>query len=356
MTTTVYILLALLMLGVMITVHELGHFTAARLCGIAVKQFGIGFGPKLAQWKSKKHETLFSLRLIPVGGFCMFYGEDDTQEKEKDDPRNFNNVAAWKRLVTILSGPVMNFVLAFVVACCFCALAGIQTGTGEYLTTITEVNAGSPAEEAGLLAGDQLLAVDGVALKDDLREHLSAYAPGGEPLALTVLRGDEELILSARPRYDEAEKANLLGVLVTVSQFVEYRKGTVGQIIAESARWCVSVGGAILSGFKTMLTTGRGLEDTAGIVGILQIIVQETAAYQWRGYLNIMLMISVNLGLFNLFPIPGLDGSRAVLLLVEMVRRKPINRKIEAYIHMSGFVLLAGLMLLLVFRDIARLL
>ena len=118
MATILYVLLAIVLLGVLITVHEYGHFIAARLTGIAVKEYSVGLGPKLFQWKSKKYETLFTLRPIPMGGYCMFYGDtdDDPEGVKKDDPRNYNNAPVWKRMVSVVAGPLMNMVLAFVVA------------------------------------------------------------------------------------------------------------------------------------------------------------------------------------------------------------------------------------------------
>lgn len=125
-----YILLAIVLLGVLITVHEFGHFAAARLCGIPVKEYSIGFGPKLVQWKSKKHETVFSIRPIPLGGYCMFYGDtdDDPNGEKKDDPRNYNNAPVWKRMISVAAGPLMNFVLAFVVAVGLMAAYGVTIG------------------------------------------------------------------------------------------------------------------------------------------------------------------------------------------------------------------------------------
>ena len=125
-------LLALLLLGILITVHEFGHFASARASGIPVKEFSIGFGPKLVQWKSKKHETLFSIRPIPLGGFCMFYGDTDDDPDGtlmKDDPRNYNNASVWKRMLSVFSGPAMNFVLAFVVAIVFMAVYGVTAAS-----------------------------------------------------------------------------------------------------------------------------------------------------------------------------------------------------------------------------------
>ena len=155
--TILYVLAAIVMLGVMVTVHEAGHFFAARLTGIPVKEFSIGMGPKLLSWKRKKHETQFSLRLLPVGGYCMFYGEDDTDGKEaREDPRSIGKFAAWRRMITIFMGPCMNFVLALIVASALFGVIG-EDSQGYYAAPqVISVNAGSPAERAGILPGDSL--------------------------------------------------------------------------------------------------------------------------------------------------------------------------------------------------------
>ena len=159
--TTLYVLAAILMLGIMVTVHEAGHFFAARLTGIPVKEFAIGFGPKLLSWKSKKYETQFFLRLIPAGGYCMFYGEDDTQGKEVNDPRAIGHYAVWKRFITVFMGPAMNFLLALVVASALFMAVGEDIGGDYGYAVVQSVGENTPASQAGLRKGDVLLSVTG---------------------------------------------------------------------------------------------------------------------------------------------------------------------------------------------------
>ena len=173
-----YILLAILLLAILITVHEFGHFLAARAMKIEVREFAIGMGPKLIGWKSRKYETAFSVRAIPIGGYCAFYGEDDPTGKSKDDPRAFPKQNVWKRLFVILMGPMMNFVLALY-------SAGMQAGD-----RVTEIN------------GKNML--DGT--MDTLLDTLQDWKAGDEPLQMTVKRGDETLHMEMSPVWDETEK------------------------------------------------------------------------------------------------------------------------------------------------------
>jgi len=356
-----FILAAIVMLGVMVTVHELGHFLGARWTGIPVKEFAIGFGPQLLSWKSKKHETVFFLRLIPAGGYCMFYGEDDTAEKAKDDPRNINLHAAWKRMLTIAMGPLMNFVLALVAATLLFCYVGEDVGGTYGYTVIDTVSENSPAAEAGLMKGDILLSVNGedssgLAGETEVkaRAQIGAYREGDAPLQLTLLRGEDVIEASVAPRYDEEEKRMLMGVTLMPQYTPDYRPVSVFKAVCYGADYCIRAGGAVLEGLKALVTTKDGFSQSSGPVGIVQMIAEETQANGWMVYVQLLVLISVNLGLFNLIPIPGLDGSRIVFLAVEAIRRKPVPARVEAYVHLSGYALLLLLMLAMTFKDILR--
>ena len=187
-----YVILALLLLGVLIIAHEAGHFWAARACGISVQEFSMGMGPLIAKWKSRKG-TQFSIRLLPIGGYCQFYGEDE----DRPDPRAFNNQAVWKRAVTDFSGPLMNFVIAFLVIALFMSLCGVSVVVPKVAKL--EEN----AQMAGLEIGDEILAVDGMETADSNAVAQAIADSNGDAVTLTVRRDGQTLDLTITPFYDE---------------------------------------------------------------------------------------------------------------------------------------------------------
>ena len=350
--TILYVLLAILLLGILIMVHEFGHFAVARLCGIAVKEFLLGFGPVIWQHKSKKSDTTFSIRPIPMGGYCMFYGDtdDDPNGSTKDDPRNYNKAPVWKRMLSVLAGPGMNFVLAFVVAI---ALMGVY---GAVATTpvVQEVEAGMPAAEAGLQAGDIFVRVNQTEVENgtvqDVSNAIGAYASSA-PVEITVLRDGQEQTFTVTPQYDSELERYRVGV--TIAQ--GYEKMPASSILPSAWSLCKQASVAIVESLGKLFTTGEGLNDAAGPVGVVSLVAQQTQQGGLEIYLYLLVIISINLGLMNLIPIPGLDGSRLIFMLIEAIRRKPVNQKIEAGVHLCGYVLLFGLMIFFTFKDVLRL-
>ena len=353
-----YIILALLLLAILITVHEFGHFLAARQMGIEVREFAIGMGPKIVGWKSKKYETDFSIRAIPLGGYCAFYGEDDTKGESKDDPRAFPKQNVWKRLFVILMGPLMNFVLAFVLATVFFWVNGVDTVTG-IDPYIVKVTAAGPAYSAGLQDNDVVTEINGVNMLDGTMETLldtiGNWQQGDDPLRMTVRRGEETFETEMTPVWDETEQKMLIGVVIggkyrTETQPVSFIGG-----FDCSWDWCARASGAILTALKKLVTTGEGLDQTTGPVGIVSIVSTEVQEGGLSAFVQLLVLISINLGLMNLLPIPGLDGSRLVFGLVEVIRRKPVPPEKEAMVHMAGMVFLFGVMIFFTFKDVMRL-
>lgn len=334
-----YVLLALLLLGVLIIAHEAGHFWAARATGIEVQEFAMGMGPLLAKWRSRRG-TQFSWRLLPIGGYCQFYGEDE----DNPDPRAFGNQAVWKRFVTVLSGPMMNFIVAILAVVIYMSVVGMQA----VVPRVAQVE--ENAQRAGLQAGDELLAVNGVEVTDTQVVLAAISASGGEPVTLTVRRGGAQQDISIAPFYDE--EAGRYRVGFTFAQ--ERVRVSLLRSVPFSVSYNVQSVRLIIDTLKNLIFKGEGVSDVTGPVGTVYVIQEVTRQGGLDIYLELIAMISVNLGLMNLLPIPGLDGSRLLFLLYEAVRRKPVKREIEGAIHATGFVLLMGLMLVLTYKDIMQ--
>ena len=348
-----YIILALLLLAILITVHEFGHFLAARAMKIEVREFAIGMGPKIVGWKSRKYETDFSIRAIPLGGYCAFYGEDDTTGESKDDPRAFPKQNVWKRLFVILMGPVMNFVLAFMVATVFFWINGFTT----LEPFIADVAKDGSAYTAGLQAGDVVTEINGRDMLDGtintLVNTIGSWKEGDAPLRMTVRRGEETFETEMTPVWDDTEKRMLIGVGISGKSL--YHSETFLGGFRHSWDLCLEASGVILKFLKDLVTTGKGLDQAAGPVGIVSQVSERVQENGIKEFIWLLSMLSINLGLMNLLPIPGLDGSRLVFGLVEVVRRKPIPPEKEAMVHLAGMAVLFGFMIFITYQDIVKL-
>ncbi len=354
--TILYVLIAILLVGILIIVHEAGHFWAARLTGIEVQEFSVGFGPRLAGWTSKKHGTKFSVRAVPMGGFCAFYGEDDAKGEHKNDPRAYNQQPVWKRMITVLMGPGMNIILALVVMALYFMIAG--GAVIDDVPSMVAVSAGSPAETAGIQAGDIVVEVNGANVldgtTDTLLAALGSYQEGDAPLHLTLDRGGETIETDVTPLWNEQEGRYLMGVSIGYG----YTMPPMGEGQALKASWdnCVYASGMILRLLKQLVTTGEGLENTSGIVGAVSAVSQQVQVGGFAAFINALVMLSINLGIMNMLPIPGLDGSRFLFQVLEAIRRKPVKPEREALVHMIGMVFLFGVMIFFTYRDVLNLL
>ena len=332
-----HVALALLMLGVLITVHEAGHFLAARACGIEVQEFAMGMGPALISRTSKKG-TKFSLRLLPIGGFCQFYGEDE----DTKDGQGFNDYPVWKRALTVASGPAMNFILAIVIIVIYLSAWGLPT----VVPRVAELEMN--AQAAGLMVGDEILFVNGVEVVDTTTVTKVITESEGADITLTVDRSGETTDVVITPFYDE--EAGRYRVGFTFDQ--ERVRVSLLQSFPFSVSYNLESASLIVDTLRKLVTTGEGASEVTGPVGTVYVIQEATQQGGMDIFLEMAAMISVNLGVMNLLPIPGLDGSRLLFLLVEGVRRKPVKRDLEGAIHFAGFVLLMGLMVVLVYKDV----
>jgi len=342
-----YILLAIVMLGIIVTVHEFGHYLVGRLCGIGIVEFSVGFGPRLFGWERKGIK--YSLRGIPLGGYCAFVGEDE----QNDDPRAMNNQPVWKRFVTVLAGPAMNFLLAFVV--CAVMLGGYFIA--ETYPIVDQVMADMPAQAAGLQPGDRILSVRGTEITTDtagVREMLSVMQSGDltQPIDLEIERDGETLSFAITPVPVEQEDGSATRYQIGI--VFSSRTYNFIESIREAGGYMVDTTAQMLESLKNLIFKGEGLEDTAGTVGIIAVVAQQAREGMYM-VLWLMFIISLNLGIMNLLPIPALDGGRLLFLIVEAIRRKPIPPEKEGIVHAVGMVLIFGLFIVLTYHDIVKL-
>lgn len=333
---------------IIIVVHEWGHFIAARLCGVYVEEFAVGMGPKILGRTSKKG-TLYAWRLFPVGGFCRMRGEEETSTEEG----SFSEASVWRRMAIVVAGPLMNFVLAMALMMAF-------TGAYGYIDTrIESVEADYPAAEAGIEAGDRIIAVNGqtVHLYTKFSYVMSLNTGGDVRLTVQTPEGTtKEVVIT--PKLDEAEGRYRLGFAVGTN-----RHAHLGQIISQSF-WnlCFDVE-LVVRSFVQLITGQVGMREVSGPIGIVSVIgqsyregIQESILAALSNVGSLVILLSVNLGVLNLFPIPALDGSRLVFLILEKIRGKKLNENVENAIYTIGFLLLMGLMVLIAINDIHNLL
>lgn len=339
MTTILSLLGAVVMLGVLVVVHELGHYLMARALGIRVDEFSVGFGK--AVFQKERKGILYSLRLVPLGGYCMFHGEDE----KNSSPDDYNVQPAWKRLLTLLAGPAMNFLLAFLAA------VVLLMGWGDYAATIESVNPGSAAEAAGFQSGDVLLKIDGDTMAFDFAA-INNISKAQGPVEVLVQRGEERVALQVTPEYNPETGKNAVGININYSH---RRSFGFFESLAVSFEFMGYFVKMLINAFAGMIARPATItESVVGPVGTIAMVGQ-AVRYGWETILRMTLLISVNLGVFNLLPFPSLDGARILFTLIEIVFRRPVPRKIEGVIHAIGLMILFAFMIYVCFGDVFRL-
>ncbi len=339
-----YWLLAILMFGLVILIHELGHFWAARLTGVHVMEFAVGFGPPL--WKRKaKSGVVYSVRALPLGGYCRFAADDEPDIDPKDA---YYEQKVWKRVAISLAGPAANLLTALLI---LFFLFFILAGVPQAQRVIGAITPGMPAETAGLQVGDTIQAVNGEPARSV--EEISAMitAAGENPVVLSVLRDGKEITLSMEPVWVEAEKRAMIGIQYAVTR----TKYLLGPSLSGSWLTTVDMGTSIFRSLRDIIVGDIGMDQLAGPIGTVTIIKEQTEEGGLLSYLSMAAMISVNLALFNLLPIPGLDGSKLVFLTIEKIRGKRMNPNKEGAVLMAGFALMMVLMVVIMYKDIVRL-
>lgn len=334
------VIAALILLSILVTVHELGHFSMGRILRFRIDEFAIGMGPKV--YGKEKNGTLYSLRALPIGGMCRFYGEDEAA----DNALSFTAQKPWKRFLAVLAGPVTNLLFTIILSAIFL----MAFGGFEYLPTVQSLSEDvTKAQEAGMLPGDVLYAVDGVVIED--AENTIELIRGAKNNAvITVLRNKEYIDLQFQDIYNEEQGYNLLGI-----NLIMQRK-TYGffESIARAFPFVFDIIKETFKGIAGMFQNGVQQGDVMGVVGTVAMI-----SYAVRSNFEIVMyfaiILSISLAIFNLLPIPALDGGRLVFIIIEMIRGKPIAPEKEGMVHLVGFILLMGLVLLITFSDIRML-
>lgn len=377
-------IVTIIMFLVMVSLHEFGHFIVAKALGFKILEYAIGFGPKLLSFG--KGETKYSLRCIPLGGFCQFEGEDT----ESDDERAFTNQKPWKRLLVLAAGGVFNVILGFILFLIIVPL------TSPIITnTVESVVENSYVEEAGLVSGDKIIEIDGkgVGFYNDIKLATSAFDKDTST-TMVVKRDGEKIKLTFKPTeqtitytYDEegvsvSEAVNgkeedtvfykyedgikydkeKVGTKETVTRYIiGFVPGkedvTIFNVFREAINQTKFVVKVVYQSLWQMITGRVGLDEMSGPVGIVSEVnnAVNSGSMSYLYVLNLVALLTINLGIFNLLPIPALDGGRIFFLLIEIIRRKKIPPEREGMIHAIGMLLLLILVVIISFGDIMKL-
>lgn len=355
------IVMALIMFGVIIFVHELGHFLVAKACGVRVNEFALGMGPKILSFGKK--ETTYSLRLLPLGGFCAMEGEDEDSE----DPRAFGNKKVWQRILVVIAGVMMNFLLGFLVLLVAIGAFSSPNEEGEVLyptTTIAQIYEGASSFETGLRPGDEIVSINSrpVLTTNDIIINMQSDEDGVMPMMVRrEIDGEEQLVSLPNVTFQ-------LDTMEDGTRYIRYDFAflgvapTVWNTITYSAKTECSLVTTVWYSLVDMIGGKYGLNEIAGPIGTVDLIgdmVGQAATAVTRENLYSLLfmfaLICVNVGVMNLLPLPALDGGRLVFLLIELITRRPVPKRFEGMVHFVGFALLILLMIVIAFNDVFRL-
>lgn len=353
MDSVISIILFFLIFTLIVLAHEGGHCLIAKKCGIRVYEFMVGIGPAIA--KFKKGDTKYSLRVLPFGGACIY---DDIEALEKDEERvldehHFRNANVFDRIATVFAGPLFNFLFAFVLSVFVLSAVGVDR------PIIYDVMDDYPAKEAGIKPGDEIVSLDGHRIF--FYREISMFAmfyEDGEPVKLTYKRDGSKIDTILYPKYSEEDGRYLFGFMGSIGREKVNPIKTMGYAAMEVKYWIE----ATIKSIGMMFSGRFSMDDVAGPVGVAQVVgdtYTESKAdgiyYIWINMMNIAILLSSNLGVMNLLPIPAFDGGRIVLLLYEAITKKKPSEKVEAVINMVGFALILSIMAIVMVHDVGRL-
>ena len=361
-----YVVPFIVLLGILVFVHELGHFLVARFCGVKVEEFSIGFGKEL--WgRTDKKGTHWKIAAVPLGGYCRFLGDGDETSStsgdvenlsDEDKKRAFPFQPTWKKLAIVLAGPGANYLFAILVFAAVFFFLGKVT----FPPVIGEVIAGSSAEKAGLQVNDRILSVDGHEVKsfDEVSREIDMAT--AEKVNLKVKRGEKVFTLNVPLSVTELEAANgakikrkMMGVRSVSTVELNKEQISLPQAFVDAGAETWQITKLTLRGVGQMISGKRGTDDLGGIIRIAEMSGDISKQSGFIDFVIFMALLSINLGLINLFPIPLLDGGHVVIYVVEMVTRRELNEKIKDAMFKFGFGVLVILMLFATWNDVLRL-
>ena len=331
------ILLMVILFVFLIFPHELGHFIAAKLFDVQVNEFAFGMGPAI--FKKQGRETLYSIRAIPLGGYCAMEGED-TEESE-DNPRAFNNKKWWQKIIILLAGAGTNILIAFIALSIVAGVGGVITNT------LGGVMAGGPAERAGIRAGDTIVMVEEYETRSwaDVVDALDLKMSDGSTLSITVKRDGNRETFSVTPEKNDAGEYK-----IGIEAGIDHNPAAA---IKNGARSTVELLGALFSSLRELFRSSNVMEQVSGPIGMVQI-VSETSSYGALYFVYLVAIISLNLAIFNLLPLPALDGGRIIFVIIRMITGKAISDSVEGKVHAVGMVLLIAFAIFVAGNDILK--
>lgn len=327
----------IILLGFLIFIHELGHFTVAKLCKVKVNEFSIGFGPTI--WKKQGKETKYAIRLIPLGGFVSMEGEEEQSENEG----SFSKASIPKRIAIVVAGATVNIIFG---VCIYFILA---VTSGPYLSNEIDATIDNyAAKEAGLQSGDKIIEVNGKEINSKYDLDKAMKNNSGENVEIKIQRGDETEKYSIKPTevtFENNFKKYYLGINMKYASDNFANRCING--VMQTNEFISQIG----ENLKQLFTGKVGIDQMAGPVGISEAVAKTNG---FREFLQMMALISISLGVTNLLPVPALDGGKILILIIEAIRRKPMKQETELGIQMLGFALLIGLSVVITYNDILR--
>ncbi len=341
-----YILVAIVIFGLLIFIHEFGHYLTARLFRITVHEFAIGMGPKLFTRVSKKSGIAYSLRAFPIGGFVSMEGEDNAS----DDENAFYRKPVWQRIIVTAAGAFMNIAVGVLVMALL--VTSMPTLPSNTIGAFVEIDGVSDSQAAGLAIGDEIIAVDGTRVHIVNETIYEIMREGVEPIDITVRRNGEEITFRDVVFPTIVESGTRFGN----ADFKVYPEAkTVLNVLKHSWFRSVNTIKMIWESLYDLVTGRYGMEAVSGPVGVTKVL-GEAAKSGFADLVNLAVIISMNLGVMNLLPLPALDGGRLVFQIIELIRRKPVRVEVEGYIHFAGLVVLMILMVVIAVKDVFSLL